>query len=702
MSHAPAPDDLRALAEAVGVAVDWHDAQGRARTVGADVLIPYLAALGFEAESESQREQSLARLRASSSSPTLHVGRIGESICVPGASGAYTIELEAGAGSLQGHAEDAGDGQVRLTLPDTPGYHRLLLGSTACELAVCPTRAPSVDDIAGRTGVRLWGPVAQVYSLRQAHHGRTARAAGVGDFGALAELARRAAAQGADALAISPVHAMFSANPGAYSPYGPSSRLFLNVTYADPLALFGESEVDAALRQFGSAQNMIALDDQPLIDWPAVNMRRHRLLRALYDRAYQDGATPQWHAQLEHFIAQGGQTLARHACFEVLHAAHVRETGQMGGWQQWRAQWRDPEDPAVADFARAHAHDVRFHSFAQWLAARGLSGAQRQACEAGMAIGLIGDLAVGTDPGGSHAWSRQADLLRGLSSGAPPDIYNPAGQGWGLTAFSPFALKRSGYAAFIELLRAVLAHAGGIRIDHVLGLARTWLIPDGNGPADGAYLTFPFQDMLNLIALEAWRHRAIVIGENLGTVPQGFNRTISQAGMLGMNVLLFERDYDGPVKPAPYTPPTSWPSDYLATSTTHDLPTLAGWWRERDIDWKVDLDLLNGEQTEEMLRQQRADDRQAMAHALGLTGPITASGEAPVAAMLDWTCSGPQPLALIPLEDLLALTEQPNIPGTITEHPNWRRRLPVTLDTLFELTPTRAALAAIQTARSRQ
>lgn len=696
---------LAELAQAAGIAVHWRNAQGEPRTVSPDTLIALLAALGLPAGNDEQVRDSLVQVSQRAPEGALLVGRAGTPLMVSGSAGHWTLTAEDGGVLAQGEAsERAGDGRVQLTLPACPGYHQLAIGNSTWRIAIAPERAPSVADLVGRPGARIWGPVAQLYSLRRATHEKAARANGFGDFLALAELASRAAAEGADALAISPVHAMFAANPGAYSPYGPSSRLFLNAAYADPAELVGESAVEAAIERLGYAQDILALDEQPLIDWPGANRLRYAVMRELFDDAYRQG-TPDWHEAFERFVAAGGQTLQRHARFEALHHEHVRRTGTFDGWRAWPAPWQDPDSEAVEQFARDHAHEIRFHAFGQFLADRGLARAQAAAKQAGMRIGLIADLAVGTDPGGSHAWSRQHDLLNGVASGAPPDIYNTLGQGWGLTAFSPVGLRQNGYAAFIEMLRAVLAHAGGIRIDHVLGLARTWLVPDGSKPSAGAYLSFPLDDMLNLIALEAWRHDAIVIGENLGTVPDGFNATIAETGMLGMNVLFFERDYSSGERVPPFVSASRWPADYLATSTTHDLPTLAGWWAGRDLDWKMTLDRLSEDQDEQSLRDERQADRQAMREALaGLPDASPASShsdDAPVADMLRWTCIGPQPLALIPLEDLLHLVEQPNIPGTIDGHPNWRRRLPVTTEDLFDQPETRAAVAAINSVRSR-
>ncbi|WP_347328211.1 4-alpha-glucanotransferase, partial [Ralstonia pseudosolanacearum] len=226
---------------------------------------------------------------------------------------------------------------------------------------------------------------------------------------------------------------------------------------------------------------------------------------------------------------------------------------------------------AVRAFARDHPDAVDFHRFLQWAAARQLAAAQRAAEDAGMAIGLIADLAVGTDGAGSHAWSRQQDLLIGLTVGAPPDVFNAQGQSWGLTTFSPRAMRTQGFAAFLEMLRAVMAVPGGVRIDHVLGLMRLWVIPDGARALDGVYLRYPLRDLLRLIALESWRNRCIVIGEDLGTVPAGLRAQLADAGLLGMRILWFERDDARPE--APFRPPQAWSPASVAMTSTHDLPT---------------------------------------------------------------------------------------------------------------------------------
>jgi 4-alpha-glucanotransferase len=318
-----------------------------------------------------------------------------------------------------------------------------------------------------------------------------------------------------------------------------------------------------------------------------------------------------------------------------------------------------------------------------------------------MRIGLISDLAVGMDPGGSHAWSRQNDILAGLSIGAPPDLFNPRGQDWGLTTFSPRALVTGGFAPFLATVRAALRHTGGVRIDHAMSLARLWLLPEGAEPADGAYLTYPLTDLLRLLALESQRHQAIVIGEDLGTVPEGFRETLETAGLHGMRVLWFERNEHRFVKPE------TWDGSAVAMTSTHDLPTTAGWWHGTDIATRAACGRLGNDVREEDVANERAADRHALWEAFIESG--VASGEAPspadtqpvVDAALQFVARTSSPLCLTPIEDVLGQEEQPNLPGTTDQHPNWRRRLKPEAAVLLNEPHAAARVQTLATARPR-
>lgn len=727
---------LHLLAERAGLLVHWQDAQGRDQTVPEESLRTVLQQLDLPCKTIGQCEASRARLLAEDAATALApllTADQGKPVQVPLAhtrpEQPFRIELEDG--SVQtGVARRGANGTLTLPAIAQAGYHKLLLGDIEVTLAVAPPRCYGVEDAVKALGLpaaerearRPWGVSVQLYSLRRGVP------SGIGDLSALSMFAEAAAREGADAVAINPLHAGFAAFPERHSPYAPSSRLFLNPLYADPAPIFGHAAVARAVSALGLGGTFQALDAAPEIDWPAIANARQQVLRWLWQQRQQ--LLPGDAAQhLEAFRAAGGKALLAHAAFEALQAQHLAQAGMpgevqaAGDWRRWPVTHRSPQDAALTAFASAHPEEIGYHTFVQWLAADCLRAAQRSAREAGMAIGLIGDLAVGTDPTGSHAWTRQDDMLQGFSAGAPPDVYNPNGQSWGITVFSPRALRRHGFSSFIEMLRANLANVGGLRIDHALGLARVWLVPEGAPPQAGAYLRFPMDDLLRLIALESWRHRAIVVGENLGTVPATFNATLEARGMLGIDVLWFEREKpeekagkaddqpevqteseDGKADAVPaFTPPEDWPPVAIATTTTHDLPTVAGWWAGQDIGWRARLGQLGPGETEAGARAQRARDREALWQALcdaGLArGDMPEADRPPVAAILAWLSRARTPLRLVPVEDLMADPEQPNLPGTTEGHPNWKRRMQPDIQSLFAIPGVRRRIEALRTGK---
>ena len=657
---------LHALATAVGLQIGWIDAAGRSQTVADEALEAVLGALGFSAGSAAAIDASREKLAVEEEAGRGFLSAdAGEPTRLPACYGRVRRgELILEDGDRRDLAIEAG---LLPPIAET-GYHRLALDGREIRLAVAPRRCFRVADAA--PGKRVWGPSVQISALRDG------RAQPYGDFGTLAAAAGAFAASGADALAISPVHALFPADPGRYSPYAPSSRLFLNVLYADPSTI-GES--------------LPPQHEDELIAWPSAIPARMRLLREVFDRR-SDGVAQRLRAYRE----GSGDALERHARFDALHA-HFFASGARG-WQDWPAAFHDPGGAAVARFAAAHAEDVAFYAWLQWLAKLGLDRAQAAATGAGMTIGLIADLAVGMDVGGSHAWSRRDELLTGLSIGAPPDLLGPDGQGWGITGFSPHALRRTGFDGFIATLRAALGHAGGIRIDHALGLRRLWVVPDGASPAGGAYLTYPMEDMLRLLALESRRARAIVVGEDLGTVPEGLRPAMDAKAMLGMRVLWFERDEAGG-----FVPPGEWPADAAAMTSTHDLPSVAGWWCGRDIEWTWALGRTSKFADEAEEEVARASDRAKLWEALGDAGapaPAPDTPEPVIAAALAFVGRTPCALAIVPAEDLAGLVEQPNLPGTIDEHPNWRRRMPAPTDALLARPDIAERIATLNAARA--
>jgi 4-alpha-glucanotransferase len=447
--------------------------------------------------------------------------------------------------------------------------------------------------------------------------------------------------------------------------------LFYNPLHADAAAVFGEKRV-AKARSEAAAQFGADVESH-LIDWPRASRVKLAMFRRLFEQCiagefsnHQPNALAD---DFREFRRRSGAPLAAHALFEALHAERLRADAHAWNWQDWPPQWRNPSDRAVRDFAAAHEHELLFHAFLQWLADRSFADAQKKAIDAGMRIGLIADLAVGMHVSGSATWSEQSGVLTGLQIGAPPDLFNPVGQNWGLTTFSPRALVTGGYASFIATLRAAMRHAGGVRIDHAMGLMRLWVTPVGAQPSEGAYLAYPLKDLLRLTALESHRHRAVLIGEDLGTVPPGFREQLSAAGIYGMDVLWFER------RGRAFRRSRLWPTNVAAMTSTHDLPTVAGWWRGHDIDVRAQCGLALDRE-----RAARAEDRLALWRAF--RSAKLANGEPPspehtqqaVDVTIKFVAAAPSHLTLLPLEDALASEEQPNLPGTIDQHPNWRRR----------------------------
>ncbi len=659
-------DALRGLAARAGVAARWTDAFGEEHVTEPPTLRRVLAALDLPADGDAAVRDSQHRLDEDARVlPPLLTAEQGMPIRLPVAPGRTVLHLEDGRRFERDAA--AADGGSTLPAILEPGLHRLETASGETMLAVAPPSCPTALELAGGP---CWGLAVQLYALRRRGDG------GLGDFAALERFVGEAAGRGAAAVAISPVHAQFSANPERFSPYSPSSRAMLNVLHA-PLDLSGPE-----------AERLERLD---LVDWPAASRLRLARLRELHAGLDEPGR-----AALAAYRAERGAALEDHARFEALHA--VQFARGAWHWHDWPDGLRDPRGAAVTAFAREHASEVELHAFGQFLAERGLSAAQAAARAAGMPIGLVADLAVGSDSGGSQCWSRQDEFLPGMSVGAPPDLLSRDGQDWGLSAFSPRGLRASGFAAFREMLEAALRHAGGVRVDHAMGLNRLWVVPQGGTAGDGAYLSFPEADLLRLIRLEAHRRGAVVMGEDLGTVPEGFGERIAAAGIAGMRVLWFERDDAGAFKP-----PSGWTRRAAAMTSTHDLPTVAGWWAGHDLDWRARLDLMRDEAKE---RAARDADRARLWSALCDSG--AASGAEPAredgAALADAACrqvggSGCE-LVMLPVEDALALPEQPNLPGTLDEHPNWRRRLPGEAGTLLDAPDVRDRLRALAEARA--
>jgi 4-alpha-glucanotransferase len=638
------PPGLHELAEAAGLARHWRDVDGCEQVVADDALAAILSALGLGTASSRQIASSLAELaERQQQMPPMLVTEVG--LATPIRSQAASAEV-------------AGEDGVtrRLLISDgflapiaEPGYYDLALDGQTLKLAVAPRQCPQ-PALQGR---RMWGTSIQIPALR----GVKPRA--FGGFGELAAAVQTLAQSGCDAVAINPVHALFPGVGDNYSPYSPSSRTFLNTAMGDP-ALLGLPPLPQA-------------DCAALIDWQAALPKRLADLRTSFA-----GLDTGRRAQIAQDSRAEDGALHRHAVFDALDC-HFRSRGAQG-WQEWPTAYRKPDSAAVRKFASQHGEEIEFHLYAQWLAREGLAVAQRTAAEAGMAIGLVADLAVGVHPGGSDCWAMPGTMLQALTIGAPPDPLGPHGQNWSITGFSPAGLRESGYQPWIAMLRSALRSAGGLRIDHAFGLARLWVIPASGDSSQGAYLAYPFLDLVRLLTLEAHRASALIIAEDLGTAPHGFTHAVSERAMLGMRVLWFERAADHG-----FTGAHDYPAGSVAMTGTHDTPTLAGWWSGRDLDWADRLGRLGPGIDRPKAEEIRDWDRGLLWATIGAGSPRPAPDdpEPVVETALAHIAASPALLAIAPLEDLLGEAEQPNLPGTTSEHPNWRRRLPAPLQELM-------------------
>lgn len=701
-----------ALAEIHGFETQWHDYQGQHRQVSLDTLRLLLRAGGVDpADAPAALATALERARRAPLAARL-TGVAGGTLqvalpldCPQDRAVPWRIRMADGRAQDGVTHPDCGAPDpllggprphLAVPLPSTPGEARLMLGGMVdaeAALTIAPARCfqgPLADD-------RLWGLGAQVYGLRGADAG------GLGHLGLLPALARTAAAQGADALALSPTHALFAADPQHFSPYSPSNRTQMNGWLADPGGLSEVATRAALAASLGLDAALASVEAKAEVDYAAAVPLRLSLLRELHARfaaRHLDPPSTLGEAFLA-FRRAGGAALEDHARFEALHAHHYRADPFGWDWRRWPAALQDPRSEAVARFVADHAEEVAFHVFLQWLATRQMRAAQDAARQAGMGIGLVTDLAVGTHAGGSRAWSRTAALLEGVSIGAPPDLLNVHGQNWGLTTFAPGRLADEGYAPFLEELRSAMAHAGGVRIDHVMGLARIWCVPDGERATHGAYMRFPVGDLMRLLAAESHRHRAVVIGEDLGTLPDGYRETLIGNGVLGLRVMFFERDSNGG-----FAPPARYAAQAVATSTTHDMPTLAGWWRGSDIGLRGGLGLLPEGRDEAAEQAARHAERGALWQALkehgGAEGdPPEAAGTRLGTAVARFLGSTPSSLAMLPIEDAILSEPQVNLPGTTEEHPNWRRRLPKPAEELLAEEPATDILGALAASRRR-
>jgi 4-alpha-glucanotransferase len=534
--------------------------------------------------------------------------------------------------------------------PDLPvGSHRLHLTDASSfteevPLIVAPPKAFSGDFD------RCWLLAVQLYSIR------SVRNWGIGDFTDLERLIDLAADLGAEGVGLNPLHALFDDRPGDCSPYSPNSRLFLNPLYVDVEKLAGRSAA--------SGDTIARLRESDIVDYVAVAELKWRALRSAFDAfkakpKSKDKTRDQ--AAFTKFCAERAPLLPRFACFETLRHKFNRP------WWEWPEEWRQPDEAKCAVLRQGpDAAEIEFVEFVQWAADRQLQACQKRASKLGMKVGLYLDVAVGVQSDGFDAWNEQVAISRHLAVGAPPDPLNTAGQNWGLAGFNAAGLEIKSFEPYREMLRASMRHAGAIRLDHVLGLKRLYLVPHGFAADNGVYVQMPFEPLLAATAQESTVHRCVVIGEDLGTVPEGFREQMAEWGIWSYQVMMFERDDHGAFRDIDYYTPNA-----LVTFNTHDLSTYAGWRSFSDLALKRSLGIDPGESDE------------ARWHALTMLSDVLrhhAIDRHDLYAVAGFLARTRSRLLTISLEDLLGVIDQPNIPGTVNEHPNWRQRLPLAID----------------------
>ncbi len=697
MSH------LQDFAALHGIEPGYHDVWGNWRPASEEALRALLAAMGVEAPEAAAIDAAVAALRqrewARVVPPVVVVRRTALAAGI-----AIRLPQDALERPLAWHiVEESGEAREErfdafrlavgedyrergldiraFTLPlptDLPeGYHRLTIvagGTLAGEgmLVVVPDKCYLPPTLA--EGGKLWGPAVQLYALR------SKRNAGIGDFTDLREAALAWAARGASVVGTNPLHALHPQDPEHASPYSPSSRLFLNVMYIDVEAVEEFAAVAAAdpafARQWRAECEALRAGD--LVDYTRMARAKMAALEQLYDefRARNLGKATARGRALAQFREAQGPALRRHALHETLREHHGKP------WQEWPAEHRDSRNEAVRRFATEHSQRIAFHEFLQWQADRQLAAAQLACREHGMAVGLYADLAISIDRSGSEAWSNQGLYALGVSVGAPPDEFNPAGQDWGLPPLAPERLREAAYAPLVATLRANMSRAGALRIDHVMGLARLYWVPAGMGAANGAYVRYPVDEMLGIVALESHRQRCLVIGEDLGTVSDDLRHSLADAEVLSYRLLLFEREG------REFKPPESYPRRSLTAWSTHDLPTFTGWWNGEDLRAREGLGMLQGEALRAQHEDRRAG-REALLRALGREGLLDdlqgIHAEAPPSdalalAVQTYIARSGAAVMVVQMEDALGMDGQANLPGTVEGHPNWRRKLSLPLE----------------------
>jgi len=628
--------DLAKLAAAHGVAIDYKDQLERTVEVSADSVVAVLHALGVDASTPGAVAESLHAVAQRPKTPPTVVMRQSERhrVAVDDASDVIGVILETGEERPAQHENGV------ITLAGLPtGWHTLRTTTRDIPVVVAPDRVTEPRS-------RHWGLMVQLYAMR------SHTSWGIGDLHDLRTLTRWTAEQGGGLVLVNPLHATPPTPPLQDSPYYPASRRWSNPIY---LRVEDTSAYAGATAEVRARVDAVRIADHgDRINRNAVWAAKQSALQHLFDAT----SSPVELTRLD-------PTLLDWATWCALAETHGPD------WRTWPESLRRPDTPAVVAAREEHADRVRFHAWLQILCDEQLAAVQDDARGSGLAIGVVHDLAVGTDPAGADAWALQDALALGARIGAPPDTFNQQGQDWGMPPWHPRRLAELGYAPLRDMLRGLLKHAGGVRIDHVLGLFRMWWVPAHGTARDGTYVSYDADALLGVVTLEVERAGAVVIGEDLGTVTPVVRRELAGRHVLGTSVLWFEREDPVGGEPGPLRRLDDWRAETAASVTTHDLPTALGWLRAEHVRVRAELGLLDDPAGEEKAWQRERQEIVELLHGAGLVGPDP-SDEELVEALHLAVAATPSRIVLVAPGDVIGDLRQPNVPGTTDEYPSWR------------------------------
>ncbi len=557
-------------------------------------------------------------------------------------------------------------------------------------LIIAPAQCYKQPEI--KAGKKLWGPSVQLYCVKSKNNW------GVGDFTDLAYLIDKVADRGADFVGLNPIHALYPNNADACSPYSPSSRRWLNVIYIDVQKVLGfetDKTTQAIVNDDAFQQQLMAAKSSTQVDYGSVMDLKLRALKPLYQFFLKNegAATSDYAKAFSDFKANGGENLKQLATFDAIQDKFKSEGKYIGdnwGWPVWPQELQDYNSPAVAKFADDNAELVDFYAYIQFVALQQLEDVDALSKSKGMAMGTYRDLAVGVSEGSTEIWANKDLYCTDASVGAPPDVLGPLGQNWGLPPMDPVKLYQQGYQPIIDLFRSNMHACGALRIDHVMALLRLWWVPKGETAKAGTYVYYPVDDLLAILALESHLNECTIIGEDLGTVPDDIVGKLQENGIHSYKVFFFEQAEDGG-----YFSPEHYTEQAMATLTTHDMPTLIGYWHCKDLELGQEIGLYSGDALLKSLYADRLNSKQEILNSLHghQSIPQEVGNDANFVGMtkeLNYglqvhMAKGSSALLSLQLEDWLQMDMPVNIPGTSDEYPNWRRKLSVDLEDIFSM-----------------